>query len=107
MRTHRTGTTAKRRTRRAWPLGLTPIAVAAGPSEAVAQVTTFSFTGDEQSYTVPAGIASVRVSATGGAGGTPPPGAGLTGGRAATVTGVVAVTAGQVLYVHVGGSGGL
>lgn len=70
-----------------------------------AQSTPFAFTGGEQTYTVPPGVASVRITAVGGAGGSPSPGGGLSGGRGAVVSGIVPVTAGQVLFVYVGGSG--
>ena len=74
---------------------------------AAAQATGFAFTGAEQTYAVPAGVSNVSITAIGGNGGTPPPGGGVPGGRGAIVTGIVAVTPGQVLYVHVGGTGGL
>ena len=74
---------------------------------AAAQATGFGFTGAEQTYVVPAGVSNVSITAIGGNGGTPPPGGGVSGGRGAIVTGIVAVTPGQVLYVHVGGTGGL
>jgi hypothetical protein len=81
--------------------------VTLGPSSAVAQAASFSYTGDEQTYTVPVGVSRVQITAIGGAGGTPPEGTGVPGGRAAIVTGVVPVTPGQVLYVYVGGAGEL
>lgn len=69
----------------------------------------FSFTGNpDQTFTVPAGISNVKVLAVGAAGGaagprfpTPAP-----GGAGAVATGMVNVTAGQTLYVEVGGRGG-
>jgi hypothetical protein len=73
----------------------------------VARATSFTFTGSEQAYTVPGGVSAVTITAIGGAGGTPPAGSGLPGGGGASVTGVVAVIPGQVLYVHVAGSGDL
>lgn len=82
------------------------LAVAAVAAPATAEADSFAFTGGEQAYTVPAGTASVRITAVGGSGGTPAPGEGVPGGRAAVVSGVVAATGGQVLFVHVGGSGG-
>ena len=68
---------------------------------AAASADTFSFTGAEQSYLVPAGVTAVHVEATGAAGaaGASP------GGRGATVSGTVAVTPAQTLYVEVGGVG--
>jgi hypothetical protein len=63
----------------------------------------FSYSGGEQTYVVPAGITSVAVSATGGSGGN---GANSTGGLAAVATGELTVTPGETLYVEVGGVGG-
>jgi Glycine rich protein/Abnormal spindle-like microcephaly-assoc'd, ASPM-SPD-2-Hydin len=81
----------------------TPAAYAAAPAP-----TSFRYTGAEQSYTVPAGVASVRVTAIGapgGAGGPGPHVPGAAGGLGAQVTGDLAVTPGEVLYVEVGGPG--
>ena len=61
----------------------------------------FSFTGGEQTFTVPAGVTSIHVDAFGGNGGS----AGAAGGAAAEVSGDLTVTPGQVLYVEVGGTG--
>jgi hypothetical protein len=72
---------------------------------AVAQAAAFAYTGAEQSYTVPAGVSSLSITAVGAAGGGPLSG-GLAAGRGAVVSGVVNVAPGQVLYVEVGGSGG-
>ena len=79
--------------------------------------TTFGYTGTEQTYTVPPGYYTVHVRAIGGSGGAPeeqpPPSADwpyptkpLPPGRGAIVEGIIPVTAGQVLYVLVGNSGG-
>ena len=73
---------------------------------AVAEADSFAYTGGEQTYTVPAGVSNVRITAIGAAGGSPAAGAGLPGGRAAMIVGIAAVTPGQVLYVSVGGTGG-
>src|SRR5687767_2630683 len=73
---------------------------------AAAQTASFPFTGGEQTYVVPPGFSTVAVTAVGGAGGSPPQGGGLPGGRGAIVSGRVLVTPGQVLYVWVGSSGG-
>jgi adhesin/invasin len=71
----------------------------------------YGFTGEEQSFRVPSGVTEITVSATGGAGGD----AGVpgdtdtpvnSGGRAATVTGSLAVTPGDLFLVRVGGDGG-
>jgi glycine rich protein len=91
---------------------LAPIAAActlAPTAFAIAPTTTsFGYTGAEQSYTVPAGVTSVRVSATGAPGGAGAPGPtrpGVVGGLGARVTGDLAVTPGEILYVEVGGPG--
>jgi Glycine rich protein len=100
---------------------LVAIAVALCPTTALAQATTFSFTGTEQTYTVPAGYSYLHVRAVGGAGGGPTefaggllappypefPNGGRLAGRGAVVAGNIAVAPGQVLYVLVGNSGGL
>jgi hypothetical protein len=87
-------------------LALTAAAIAAvipalGAGDALAAgSTTLTYTGSEQTYTVPAGTHFLRVRAVGGRGG----GAyysGL-GGRA---TATLPVTPGQILYVYVGGNG--
>jgi hypothetical protein len=70
--------------------------------------TPFSYTGAEQSFTVPVGVGSVRVQAIGAPG---QPGlredlaAGAVGGAGADVVGQLPVTSGEVLYVEVGGYG--
>ncbi len=100
---------------------VTPLASLAAPSPAVADVRpgfkaadeplirteSFGYTGAEASFTVPAGVTELTVVATGARGGVhgvnPAP---LTaGGRAARVSGDLAVTPGQVLLVRVGGRG--
>ncbi len=85
-------------------LGAVGIAVSVTP--AAAQAIAFSYTGAEQTYTVPAGVNNLSITAIGGPGGAvgfpgPPP-----GGRAAIVSGIVGVAPGEVLYVEVGGAGG-
>jgi hypothetical protein len=83
----------------------TLVTVAAWLAPGVAQATVFSYTGGEQSYTVPAGVSSLSITAVGAPGGGPQSG-GLAAGRGARVSGIVNVAPGQVLYVEVGGSGG-
>jgi hypothetical protein len=83
----------------------TLVAVVVWSTPAVAQATAFSYTGAEQSYTVPAGVNSLSITAIGAPGGGPLSG-GLAAGRGAVVSGVVNVAPGEVLYVEVGGSGG-
>jgi len=74
------------------------------PALASAQTTTFSSTAGEQTYTVPAGVLALSVTAIGAAGGGPTTCC-LAAGRGAIVTGTVAVSPGQTLYVEVGGTG--
>jgi hypothetical protein len=62
---------------------------------------TFSFTGGEQTYTVPAGVDLLHVLAVGGAGAT----GGEPGGPGASVSAELPVTPGEVLDVVVGGNG--
>lgn len=65
-------------------------------------VCAFGYTGAEQTLTVPAGVTSVTLTATGASGGTNSDGtAGL--GGVATVS--AAVSSGETLYVEVGGQG--
>jgi hypothetical protein len=74
---------------------------------ASAETATFGFTGAEQTYTVPAGVHLIHVTATGAAGGrgvsdTDPGGEGGLGGRVAAD---LTVAPGQVLFIEVGGRG--
>lgn len=70
---------------------------------------TFPSTGVEQSFTVPAGVTSVRVRAVGAAGETAfadsPFQSGAPGGVGAVVAGSLPVTGGEVLYVEVAANG--
>lgn len=75
----------------------------ASTSSAAETTQTFSYTGAEQTFTVPAGVSSVHVTAIGGSGGK----AGAQGGQAAEVEGDLGVKPGQTLYVEVGGDGGV
>jgi hypothetical protein len=79
------------------------LALLAAAGGARAEVQTFTFTGAEQSFTVPAGVTSIQVTAIGGKGGGAPMGA--AGGFGAFVQATLAVTPGAVLYVAVGGNG--
>lgn len=63
---------------------------------------TFNFTGGIQTFVVPSGIDSVTIIAYGAQGGADPPTAGGMGGSA---VGKLDVTAGDTLYVYVGGKG--
>jgi putative Ig domain-containing protein len=106
--------------------GLAAVTVAGLPSPASAQpvcfgvartvrfdsstTCTYSYTGTEQTFVVPAGVTSVNVVAIGAAGGngaTPVGGGtGGTGGAGEIVSAAVAVQPGTTLYVEVGGAGG-
>ena len=70
---------------------------------------TFSSTGSEQTFAVPTGVSSVSATAVGGRGatgaGTDPGSSGGAGGFGAQVTGDLAVTGGETLYVEVAGNG--
>lgn len=85
-------------------LGLAILALSSAPAAAQ----TFTFSGSEQTYTVPAGITKLDVSMSGGDGGAANPN-GVTaqapGGHGGTVSAVLAVSPGEVLYVEVGGAG--
>jgi hypothetical protein len=86
------------------PPGLTngQITITFCPSTAGVTTCTFASTGVEQSFTVPAGVSSVHVvasGATGGSGSSTGP-----GGRGAVVSANLTVTPGDVLYVEVGGA---
>lgn len=63
---------------------------------------TFVYTGAQQSITVPAGVTSLTISAS-GAGGNGNGGA--AGGAGGLASGDLAVTGGEVIYVYVGGAG--
>src|SRR5690349_14731941 len=80
-------------------------AVALCPASAAAQASTFSYTGGEQTYTVPSGVHVLSITAIGAQGGGPVSCC-LQAGRGAIVSGSVDVTPGQVVYVEVGGTGG-
>lgn len=73
-----------------------------GAAPAQAATATFAFTGSEQTFTVPAGVTSLQVVAVGGKGGNGPS---ALGGFGAVVTGTLAVTPGEVLYIEVGENG--
>ncbi len=65
---------------------------------------TFTYTGAEQTFTVPAGVFVLEVRAVGGSGGDVPEGG--AGGAAAQASGALRVTPGEALYIEVGGHGG-
>ena len=59
----------------------------------------FNYTGGQQQFVVPEGVTSVTIQATGAKGG------GGNGGKGAKATATYSVTAGETLYVYVGGQG--
>lgn len=65
----------------------------------------FYYTGNYETWTVPAGVTSIGVSLRGGGGGIRASGS-FSAGEPGTLTGTLAVTPGDVLYVFVGGGGG-
>ena len=67
---------------------------------------TLSYTGAQQTFTVPAGVNSISIEAYGAEGGTTRSGNGNLSGKGAYAKGNLAVTPGQTLYVYVGGQGG-
>src|SRR2546425_2831123 len=76
----------------------------ASPALAASLITQdFTFNCQEAQFRVRAGITSLHVVLRGG---TPHSGVGVIGGRGAIVSGDLAVTAGDTLFVEVGGSAG-
>ena len=66
------------------------------------QTQTFGFTGDVQTFVVPAGVTSVNIEAWGAQGGFD---GGTAGGMGGYATGDLSVTPGETLYLYVGGQG--
>jgi hypothetical protein len=68
---------------------------------------TFTYTGAEQTFTVPAGTSSVSITAIGAAGGAgqDSTSSGGAGGQGRSATGTASVSPGETLYVEVGGVG--
>ena len=86
------------------------VGLLAGAGSALAEEAKFAFTEKEQEFKVPAGVTSVHVVAVGGAGGggeksASAAGPGGAGSLGAAVSGNLGVTAGETLYVEVGGNG--
>ncbi len=81
------------------------IALLAGWNQSsIAQVTTLSYTGAVQTFTVPAGVTVISVDMQGAKGGANYFGYSQ-GGNGGRVQALLAVTGGQVLQVYVGGAG--
>lgn len=66
---------------------------------------TFNYTGSMQTYTVPAGVTSIRVDASGAQGGSVTTSCAATGGLGARMIGDISVTPGEVISILVGGQG--
>jgi hypothetical protein len=68
------------------------------------QTVNFNYTGSQQSWTVPNGVNSISVILSGARGA---PGGGVTNngiaGKGGTISAVLSVTPGQILYIYVGG----
>jgi uncharacterized repeat protein (TIGR01451 family) len=84
--------------------GLVMAGVTIAPSALASTTTTFTSTGGEQTYSVPAGATAVTITAVGAPGGSS--WNGVHGGKGAKVTATVPLPAGTTtLYVEVGGAG--
>ena len=84
-----------------------PLARAANPI-----TVSFAYTGAEQTFVVPQGVASLHVEAVGGTGGgyfspVPPRDRFFPGGAGGRVSADIVVQAGATLYIAVGGNGSL
>jgi len=67
----------------------------------------FNYSGNVQSWTVPAGVCSLQIECWGGQGGTATNNSGcILGGLGGYAKGNLAVSTGQTLYIYVGGAGG-
>ena len=93
------------RTPRASVLLVTALCLVVMPGTALGATRTFSYTGAEQTYTVPDGVTTVFVTATGARGGGPTSGTSLLPGAGAVAMGKLTVAPGDTLYVEVGGAG--
>ena len=66
---------------------------------------TFSYTGAEQTFTVPSGVSTITIKVWGSRGGNVTSYRVVEGGKGAYATGDLNVNQGDVLYVYVGGKG--
>jgi len=73
--------------------------VETAPASATGTTVTFSYTGAQQSWTVPSGVTSIQVDVRGAQGG------GGYGGLGARVLATLSVTPSQTLYINVGAKG--
>ena len=108
---HRGGTAQRAALGIALLIGFFVSAIPASAVEETNVVTeTFTFTGGPQTFTVPFGVNSVQITATGAKGGAGQNGAGRVvaeGGFGSVVTGTIGDVTGKDLEVLVGGNGGL
>jgi hypothetical protein len=86
-------------------LGVTIVSGLIWTGVAQADQVDFTFTGGEQTFTVPAGITTVQVVAIGAPGGGGANNAKFAGAFGAVAFAEVSVSPGQILYVEVGGPG--
>ena len=70
-----------------------------------AQLTTFPYTGGQQTYTVGNGVTAIALDVQGACGGNNYSSWGGIGGKGGRVQATLAVSAGEVLYIYVGGRG--
>ncbi|WP_277540235.1 fibronectin type III domain-containing protein [Haloarcula laminariae] len=66
---------------------------------------TFGYTGGEQTWTVPSEVTEVTITAKGAAGARAGGNGGNPGGKGGSITGTYSVSAGDTLYLYVGGEG--
>src|SRR5947207_9462925 len=86
-------------------LGITILGGLLWSSVAQATTATFTYTGGEQSFTVPAGVTALNIVAIGAQGGAGASNATVLA-LGAAVSGDLPVTPGQTLFIEVGGVGG-
>lgn len=88
-------------------VSINPIPAAITGSGGGLATTTFSYTGSSQTFTVPAGVTSITIDASGAVGGNAADRltTNAVGGSGSRASGTLAVTPGQVLQINVGGAG--
>lgn len=87
-------------------LGITMASALIWSGVAQADTTSFTYTGGEQSFTVPAGVTSLHVTAVGAPGGLGVGNQAFGNALGGLVVADLTVSPGQLLYVEVGGAGG-
>jgi hypothetical protein len=88
-------------------ISTTGLNIQASASSPPATTVTYSYTGADQTFTVPAGVYSIEITEMKGAsGGQITTGGWSTPGKGGLVSGTLAVTPGEVLTIVVGGAGG-